>query len=76
MTRLYADFNNADPKGRVRLNCYGTLQDLKKLKIQLSEGMKVILDDNDELSTAGIVEYSKEENIWVAKIDWENFNRY
>ena len=63
MIRLYADFNNADPNGRVRLTCNGKLDDLKRFKIQLSEGLKVMLDDYEGLSTAGIIEYSKEENI-------------
>ena len=32
--------------------------------------MKVLLDDNDGLTTIGNLKYSVEENIWVAEINW------
>lgn len=76
--RVYADFHNADVQGRVRLNCIGTTQDLARQKIQLREGLALSLyaDDADEhgrpgeLQAAGIVEYSQDEQCWVASIDW------
>jgi hypothetical protein len=67
--KIFVDFNNADTKGRIRLNTAGTLEDLKKYHITLVEGLEVILDDNDGLVTKGIVKYSEEENIWVAIIN-------
>jgi len=72
--KIFADFNNADTKGRVRLTTAGTLADLKTFGLKLEAGLELMLDDREGLSTAGIVEFSEEENIWVAKIDWERFN--
>lgn len=69
--KLYADFNNADAQGRVRLTTNGTLDDLAKYQITLNHGLEVILNDNSDLETIGIVEYSAEEKIWVARIDWD-----
>jgi hypothetical protein len=76
--RIWADFQNADAKGRVRLNCDGTLKDLASQKIQLRSGLALMLysedtganDHDDELRTLGVAEYSSEEQAWVAKIDW------
>lgn len=76
--KIYADFQNADAKGRVRLNCDGTLQDLARQGIQLRNGLGLELycDDTDgngkynELRAVAIVEYSSEEQMWVASINW------
>jgi hypothetical protein len=67
---LSADFHNADPQGRVRLNCIGTIEDLGKLGIQLVDGLRVTIHD-EELEADGEVVYSSDEGIWVAKIDWD-----
>jgi hypothetical protein len=77
--KVVVDFNNADAKGRVRLDCEGTLRDLARQKIQLSDGMFLTLfqDDADanghpqQLVVDGSVEYSDEEKCWVAAIDWD-----
>ena len=69
--KIFADFNNTDIKGRVRLTTVGTLNDIREQNIELKEGLEVLIDDDDGLTTHGIVEFSEEENIWVAKIDWE-----
>ncbi len=76
--RIYADFHNADRKGRLRLNNLGTMEDLAKQGIELCEGLHLSfyaddLDERgklDELLANGIVSYSVDENIWVAEIDW------
>jgi hypothetical protein len=69
MTAIFADFHNADPQGRVRLNCIGTIEDLGRLGVQLVDGLRVTIHD-EELEADGEVIYSSDENIWVAKIDW------
>lgn len=66
---IYADFNNADPQGRLRLNCAGTVQDLGRQGLQLRVGLKVLVHD-EELEAEGEVGYSVDEQIWVARIDW------
>jgi hypothetical protein len=65
---IYADFNNVDPKGRLRLNCIGTIQDLARLGITLYDGLHILLRDT-ELEVEGVVHFSSDESIWVAEID-------
>jgi hypothetical protein len=62
------------PRGRLRLNCIGTIQDLARLGVRLQEGLKVSLHD-EEMEAEGEVHYSGEERIWVAKIDWESIRQ-
>jgi len=66
---IFADFQNADPQGRVRLNTQGTHQDLQRLGLSLFAGMILRLSDGD-LEVDGEVEYSADEQMWVARIDW------
>jgi hypothetical protein len=68
--RIYADFNNADPLGHLRLNCRGTLDSLQRHNIRLQEGMVLLFTDEEEFECSGVVTYSAEENTWVAAIDW------
>ena len=67
--RIYADFQNADTQGRLRLNCIGTIRDLSRQKIALREGLELSLYD-EELQVDGEVHFSQEEHLWVASIDW------
>jgi len=67
--RVFADFHNADAKGRVRLNCDGTMADIKRQKIVLQDGQSLIIY-SEELEIEGVVHYSDEENLWTAVIDW------
>lgn len=69
--RVFADFHNADAKGRVRLNCAGTEADIKRQKIVLQDGQPLIIY-SEELETAGVVHYSEEEKLWTAVIDWSS----
>lgn len=76
--RIYVDFHNADEKGRVRLNCIGMTQDLAGHQVRLAPGLTLELysddaDDRgnpDDLLVTGVVEYSNDEQCWVAVIDW------
>ena len=67
--RIYADFHSADTEGRLRLNCVGTVQDLSKQRVTLEEGLCLTLYSED-LEVDGRVQFSTDENIWVAVIDW------
>lgn len=67
--RVFADFHNADVKGRVRLNCAGTVEDLKRQEIVLQDGQSLIIY-SEELEVEGVIHYSEEENLWTAVIDW------
>jgi hypothetical protein len=76
--RVYADFQNADAQGRVRMNCIGTMEDLARQQVELQPGLSLTLysDDLDaqgrldELVAEGVVSFSEEEHCWVATIDW------
>src|ERR1700722_10927724 len=76
--KIYADFQNADSQGRVRLNCHGTFEDLSRQQIELREGLDLLLyaDDldahgqPDDLIADGVAVYSPDEHCWVATIDW------
>jgi hypothetical protein len=67
---LFADFQNADPRGRVRLNCVGTVTDLGTQGVELAEGLRVRLSDG-EVVTDGTATFSADEHVWVAVIDWD-----
>ena len=66
---VFADFHNTDAKGRVRLNCAGTMVDIKRQKIVLQDGQSLILY-SEALEVTGVVHYSEEEKLWTAVIDW------
>lgn len=68
--KIFADFHNADEKGRLRLNCMGTIEDLSRQNIKLQDGQLLILY-SEELEADGVVQYSEEESLWVAVIDWQ-----
>lgn len=72
--QLQADFMNADARGRVRLNTVGTIESLARLGLRLTDGLGVVLHD-DQLEADGVVAYSTEENVWVAAIDWDAIRR-
>ena len=69
LVQFVADFQNADAKGRLRLNCVGTIEDLASQGIRLQPGLRLRLY-SDDLEAEGAVEYSEEEHLWVAVIDW------
>ncbi|MEK0178517.1 MAG: hypothetical protein EAZ78_17615 [Oscillatoriales cyanobacterium] len=68
--RIFADFHNADEQGRLRLNCVGTIEDLSRQNIKLQDG-KLLAFYDEELEVDGVVQYSEEESLWVAAIDWK-----
>lgn len=72
---VYADLNNADHSGRVRLNAVGTVEDLGRQQLVLTEGLRLTLytDDGDAadgIRINAIVTKSVEESAWVAIVDW------
>jgi hypothetical protein len=67
--KVFADFHNADAHDRLRLNCIGTVEDLAQQQIVLRDGLPLTFY-SEELEVEGIVQYSTDENVWVAVIDW------
>lgn len=53
MIRIFADFNNKDEQGRVRLSTVGSLKDVAEHKSELREGLEVILYTPDEFEMLG-----------------------
>ena len=72
--RIFADFHNADEQSRLRLNCVGTIEDLSRENIKLQNGQLLTLY-SEELEVDGVVQYSEEESLWVAAIDWEQIRQ-
>ncbi len=72
--RIFADFHNADEQGRLRLNCVGTIEDLSRQNIKLQDGQLLAFYD-EELEVDGVVQYSEEESLWVAAIDWKQIKQ-
>jgi hypothetical protein len=70
MMRIFADFQNGTPSGRVRLGCMGTQRDVERLGIVFHDGMRVVLDDFDSNVADGTVRWEAGEG-WVAEIDWD-----
>jgi hypothetical protein len=73
--RVYADFHNADPQGRVRLNARGTLDDLARQQVALSDGLRLTLYSEDAEADAEVC-YSNDENLWTAVIDWDAIRQF
>jgi len=67
---VYADLQNADAQGRLRLNCIGTIRVLAQQSVSLHDGLELTLYDED-LEVEGKVLFSSEEHLWVAAIDWK-----
>ena len=60
------------------MTCAGTMRDLERQQIKLAVGLVLTLyaDDADDegrpedIEGSGVVEYSEDEQCWVARIDW------
>lgn len=76
MKKIFADFNNTDVNGDVRLNCLGTLEDIKNGEIILREGLEILLDDYDSIKTIGRCKFSASESIWIAEVNWNALEMY
>jgi len=76
---LYADFQNVDPEGRIRLNTAGTSEDLARQKrIFSGQQAQLYTDDGDSeggLTIPGTQEVSEAEGIWIAVVDWSLLHR-
>jgi uncharacterized protein (DUF4415 family) len=68
-SRIFADFYKADEKGRLRLNCIGTIENLAPQQAELENGQQLTLYSED-LEVDGVVQFSEDEKVWVATIDW------
>lgn len=72
--RVFVDFHNADEQGRLRLNCIGTIEDLARQQAELENGQELTLYSED-LEVDGVVQFSDDEKVWVATIDWNQIRQ-
>src|SRR5207244_13218797 len=76
---VWGDFMHTDWERRIRLDVPGTERDLKALGIDLREGARIVIyqeDANakgttDDLITVATMHFDEEENRWVAIVDWD-----
>ena len=71
---IFADFNNTDTLGRLRLSVKGAVDCIREQNLRLYDGMPVTVSDEDEFTVNGIARWNDEEKIWVVEIDWEQLN--
>jgi hypothetical protein len=64
---IYADFNNIDPDGYVRLDCVGSVSDLARKAIALRDGLQLVIADS-ALEADVIVRQPGPEGCWRAAI--------
>ncbi|APB34878.1 hypothetical protein GlitD10_2540 [Gloeomargarita lithophora Alchichica-D10] len=74
LSRVFVDFHNADGQGRLRLNCIGTIEDLAHQQAELEDGQRLTLY-SEELEVEGVVQFSENEKVWVAVIDWNQMRQ-
>ncbi|MBW4583562.1 MAG: hypothetical protein KME42_28710 [Tildeniella nuda ZEHNDER 1965/U140] len=74
LSKVFVDFHNADEQGRLRLNCIGTIEDLARQQAELENGQQLTLYSED-LEVDGIVQFSEEEKVWVATVDWNQIKQ-
>jgi len=66
-TVIFADFNNFDTDGFIRLNCMGTLRDLTKAGITLRGGEHFVVSDGDLRAEIEVTTPSGE-GIWRGRL--------
>ena len=77
---IWVDFMHIDWENHVRLDLPGTQRDLTRLELELTEGRRIVIyqedaDDAgtiDDLVTAGTGHFDPEESRWVAIVDWDS----
>lgn len=73
--RIYADFNNCEEGGKVRLNTNGSLNDLSQVKGKIEQGMFVWLYD-EEFEVLTKLEYHPKWKIWLGEPNWSTIRYF
>jgi hypothetical protein len=66
--RIYADFQNTDPRGRIRLNTVGSQLDLEGEELELRDGLELVVYSED-LEAHGVARVL-DEGGWGVEINW------
>jgi hypothetical protein len=64
---IYADFNNRDADGYLRLGNVGTIEGLSSSAVVLEEGLKLVVSDGDLTATI-VVRMPGQESTWRGEI--------
>ncbi len=72
MHRIYFDENAGDDRDRYDLGIPGSLADIAG---ELSDGLHVILYDEQELEVEAVLEFEPRYNRWMARALWETLRR-
>ena len=65
MRRIYFDANEGDEAGRFDLGILGAVRDIDPVASELTEGMRVILYDNEELEVEAVPEFHLASGRWM-----------
>lgn len=71
---IFADFNNLNQRGNVKLNTFGTNDDLSRLGITLMEGLLLHLTDTEEFAVSARVRWGGDDG-WIAVVEWPDQKR-
>ena len=66
---LYGDFNNCTEDYKIRLITVGSLRDIEQKRDKLSDGLTVILSDN-EIEVEAHLERDERDEMWLGVPDW------
>lgn len=72
---IYADFNNCEENGNVRLNTNGSLNDLFRMKSKIHTGMFAWLYD-EEFKVEAKLEYDGKWKIWLGEPNWSTIRYF
>ena len=75
MHRIYFDPNAGDERGRFDLGIPGALSDIELISSEFSDGMHVILYDNDQLEVEAVLEFDQKYQRWMAHPLWNTLKR-
>jgi hypothetical protein len=76
MYHIYFDGNEGDDQDRFDLGIPGSLRDIEKLSGELTEGMHVILYDDEELEVEAVLEFNPKHKIWMGRPLWDTLRRF
>jgi hypothetical protein len=71
---VHVDFHNADPEGYVRLNLAGTVGDLDRLGLTLTDDLRLHATDG-EIAVDGVVRAPGAEGVWRLQVSWDDIFR-
>jgi len=75
MYRICFDTNEGDERARFDLGIPGALRDIEPIASELTEGMHVILYDNEELEVEAVLEFDQKHRRWMASPRWNTLKR-